>query len=75
MQLGMIGLGRMGGNIVRRLLRNQHDCVVFDADPQAVAPIHKEGAHSATSIKNLIEQLAKPRAVWVMCLLVRLQKI
>ena len=66
MQLGMIGLGRMGGNIVRRLLRNQHDCVVFDADPQAVAPIHKEGAHSATSIKNLIEQLAKPRAVWVM---------
>ncbi|MEY4263720.1 MAG: hypothetical protein RL373_288, partial [Pseudomonadota bacterium] len=66
MQLGMIGLGRMGGNIVRRLMRNQHDCVVFDADPQAVAQIHKEGAHSATSIKNLVEQLAKPRAVWVM---------
>ncbi len=66
MQLGMIGLGRMGGNIVRRLMRNQHDCVVFDADPQAVAQIHKEGAHSATSIKNLVNQLAKPRAVWVM---------
>ena len=52
MQLGMIGLGRMGGNIVRRLMRNQHDCVVFDADLQASVQIHKEGVHSATRIKN-----------------------
>ena len=66
MQLEMIGLGWMGGNIIRRLMRNEHGCAVFVANLQTSAKIHKEGAHSATSIKNLVNQLAKPRAVWVM---------
>jgi 6-phosphogluconate dehydrogenase len=65
-QLGMIGLGRMGGNIVRRLMRHGHDCVVFDANAETVAHLGKEGAKTSTDLKNLISQLAKPRAVWVM---------
>ena len=66
MQLGMIGLGRMGGNIVRRLMRHGHECVVFDANAETVAHLGKEGAKTSTDLKNLISQLAKPRAVWVM---------
>ena len=66
MQLGMIGLGRMGGNIVRRLMRHGHECVVYDANAETVANLGKEGAKTSTDLKSLISQLAKPRAVWVM---------
>ena len=67
MQLGMIGLGRMGGNIVRRLMRAGHSCVVYDADPRAVAALAAEGATPATSLADLVEKLdQRPRAAWVM---------
>ena len=66
MQLGMIGLGRMGGNIVRRLMRHGHDCVVFDASPATVAQLGSEGAVTSTGLADLVQKLAKPRAVWVM---------
>ena len=66
MQLGMIGLGRMGANIVRRLMRASHACVVFDKDPAAVAGLAKEGAVGAESLADLVAKLAKPRAVWIM---------
>jgi len=66
MQLGMIGLGRMGGNMVRRLMRDGHSCVVFDAQPEAVAALAGEGAAGATSLEDLIRKLDAPRAVWLM---------
>ena len=66
MQLGMIGLGRMGANIVRRLMKDGHDCVVWDRDPAAVAALAKEGATGAGDYKDLVAKLATPRAVWVM---------
>ena len=66
MQLGMIGLGRMGGNIVRRLMRHGHECVVYDANPETVTHLGKEGAKTSSDLKSLISQLSKPRAVWVM---------
>ena len=66
MQIGMIGLGRMGANMVRRLLRKGHDCVVFDAMPQAVAGLAVEGATGAGSLQELVSRLAPPRAVWLM---------
>jgi 6-phosphogluconate dehydrogenase len=66
MQLGMIGLGRMGANLVRRLMRDGHDCVVYDVAPQAVAELAGEGAAPATSMAELVAQLAAPRAVWIM---------
>ena len=67
MQLGMIGLGRMGGNIVRRLMRAGHSCVVYDADPKAVAALAAEGAAPAASLGELVEKLdQRPRAAWVM---------
>jgi 6-phosphogluconate dehydrogenase len=66
MQLGMIGLGRMGANMVRRLIAQGHDCVVFDMVPQAVAELAREGAVGATSIADFAGRLAKPRAVWLM---------
>ncbi|HBE93793.1 MAG TPA: 6-phosphogluconate dehydrogenase (decarboxylating), partial [Gammaproteobacteria bacterium] len=66
MQLGMLGLGRMGANIVRRLMRDGHECVVFDTDASAVAALEKEGARGATSVEDFIGKLAAPRAVWVM---------
>jgi 6-phosphogluconate dehydrogenase len=66
MQLGMVGLGRMGGNMARRLLRKGHQCVVFNRNPAAVASIVKEGATGSTDLKGLVAQLKKPRAVWVM---------
>jgi len=66
MQLGMIGLGRMGGNIVRRLMKNGHDCVVFDTNAGAVAQLAGEGAAGAADLAQLVQQLAQPRAVWVM---------
>ncbi len=66
MQLAMIGLGRMGGNMVRRLMRNGHECFVFDLNPDNIKQLESEGATGARSIEDLINKLAKPRAVWVM---------
>jgi 6-phosphogluconate dehydrogenase len=66
MQLAMVGLGRMGGNLVRRLMRAGHDCVVFDANQDAVTRLVAEGAAGATSLHDLVRKLAAPRAVWVM---------
>ena len=66
MQLGMIGLGRMGGNMVRRLMRAGHECVVFDVSPQAVAALASEGAVATTSLEAFVQALRPPRAVWLM---------
>jgi 6-phosphogluconate dehydrogenase len=66
MQLGVIGLGRMGGNIARRLMKGGHQCVVWDRDGKAVAGLAREGAAPAKDYKDLIAQLKAPRAVWVM---------
>jgi prephenate dehydrogenase len=65
MQLGMIGLGRMGANIVRRLIRDGHTCVVFDVDPKAVEALEKEGATGASSIADLVAKLSIPRAACI----------
>jgi 6-phosphogluconate dehydrogenase len=62
----MIGLGRMGANMVRRLIRKGHSCVVFDRSPQAVGELVKEKAAGADSVVDLVKKLAKPRAVWLM---------
>ncbi len=66
MQLGMIGLGRMGANMVRRLLGAGHECVVFDVNAQAVQTLAEEGAIGAESLADLVAKLAPPRAVWIM---------
>jgi 6-phosphogluconate dehydrogenase len=66
MQLGMIGLGRMGTNMVRRLLRAGHRCVVYDLQPEAVQALVKEKAVGATSLEDLVQKLSKPRALWMM---------
>ncbi|HYX30703.1 MAG TPA: decarboxylating 6-phosphogluconate dehydrogenase [Pyrinomonadaceae bacterium] len=66
MQLGMIGLGRMGANMVRRLMRGGHECVVWDLSADNVKAIASEGAVGASSIDDLIIKLNKPRAVWIM---------
>jgi 6-phosphogluconate dehydrogenase len=66
MQLGMIGLGRMGANMVRRLIQGGHDCVVFDVFPNAVEALAKEKATGASSLQDFVKKLAKPRAVWLM---------
>src|SRR5215471_4943282 len=66
MQLGMIGLGRMGANMVRRLLRAGHEGVVFDMSPKAVEELVKEKAEGATSLAEFVKKLSKPRAVWLM---------
>ena len=66
MQLGMIGLGRMGANMVRRLLKGGHDCVVFDMSPKAVQELADEKAVGAVSFADLVKKLEKPRAVWLM---------
>jgi 6-phosphogluconate dehydrogenase len=66
MQLGMIGLGRMGANMVRRLLKGGHQCVVFDMSAKAVADLQKEKAVGTTSLADLCKNLTKPRAVWLM---------
>jgi 6-phosphogluconate dehydrogenase len=66
MQLAMIGLGRMGSNMVRRLLKGGHDCIVFDMSPKAVQESANDGAVAATSLSDLVARLAKPRAVWLM---------
>jgi len=66
MQLGMIGLGRMGANMVRRLLRHGHDAVVFDVSPDAVAELASEGAVGGDSLEDFVAKLSTPRAVWLM---------
>ena len=66
MELGMIGLGRMGTNMVRRLLRAGHHCVVYDLNPDAVEALVKEGAVGSTSLEDLARKLKVPRAIWLM---------
>jgi len=66
MQLGMIGLGRMGANMVRRLLKADHECVVFDVSPKAVEELVKEKAAGASSLQDFVKKLDKPRAIWLM---------
>jgi 6-phosphogluconate dehydrogenase len=66
MQLGMIGLGRMGGNMVRRLIRAGHQCVVFDRSPDTVKALAADGAAGSESMEDFVKKLAKPRAAWVM---------
>src|SRR5262249_47761688 len=66
MQLGMIGLGRMGGNMVRRLLRGGHTCVVYDRSAEPVKALAAEGANGSATVEALIAAMAPPRHVWVM---------
>ena len=66
MQIGMIGLGRMGANMVRRLLRGGHQCVVFDKNEDSVKDLAKEGAIGATSLEDFVAKLKPPRAAWLM---------
>src|SRR5512138_3934403 len=66
MQLGIVGLGRMGANMARRLLRAGHECVVFDMSARAVEELSREKAIGATSLPELVRKLQGPRAVWMM---------
>jgi 6-phosphogluconate dehydrogenase len=66
MQIGMIGLGRMGANMTRRLLRAGHECVIFDMFPKAVMELTQEKAIGSSSLEDLVKKLTKPRAVWLM---------
>jgi len=66
MQIGVIGLGRMGGNITRRLIQNGHEAVVYDHDAKAIATLRQDGAIGAAGIDKLVKQLEPPRAVWLM---------
>ncbi len=66
MQLGMIGLGRMGGNMVRRLIRGGHECVVYARNPDSVKQFEQEGASGASSLEDFVQKLTPPRAAWVM---------
>ena len=66
MQIGMIGIGRMGGDMVRRLLGQGHDCVVCDRDPKALAVMAEDGAKATEKLTDFVAQLAKPRVVWLM---------
>ncbi len=66
MQLGMIGLGRMGANLVRRLMRDGHHCVVYDVSADAVKQLQDEGADGATTLQDFVGKLEKPRAMWIM---------
>ena len=66
MQIGIVGLGRMGGNIARRLMRNGHSCVVFDARAEAVQQLEKDGAAGSGNLEDFVRRLQPPRAVWVM---------
>ena len=66
MEIGMIGLGRMGANMVRRLVRQQHRCVVFDRSPQAVNELVADNAQGAASLQEFVQKLARPRTVWLM---------
>jgi 6-phosphogluconate dehydrogenase len=66
MQLGMVGLGRMGANLVRRLMRDGHDCVAYDRTPATVAKLESEGAAGANSLEEFVAKLDKPRTAWLM---------
>lgn len=66
MELGMVGLGRMGANLVRRVMRSGHHCVVYDRDPAPGAALAQEGAVNVVSLKDLVAQLTPPRSVWIM---------
>jgi 6-phosphogluconate dehydrogenase len=66
MQLGMVGLGRMGANMVRRLMKGGHTCTVFDMSPKSVEELAKEGATGSSSIQDFVGKLQKPRAIWLM---------
>src|SRR3954452_1820579 len=66
MQLGMVGLGRMGANLVRRLMAGGHECVAFDVNPDAVRQLESEGAIGANTMEEFVSRLDKPRAAWVM---------
>src|SRR6202171_3205685 len=66
MQLGMIGLGRMGANMVRRLMRGGHQCVVYDRSAEAVQALVTEGATGAGSMDEFVEKLEQPRVAWLM---------
>ena len=66
MQIGMIGLGRMGGNMARRLTKGGHQCVVFDRNRENVNALVKEGPAPAYSLEELVEKLSAPRALWIM---------
>ncbi len=66
MQIGIVGLGRMGANIARRLMRNGHQCVVFDANLDASLALGREGAASSAALQDLVKRLAPPRVVWLM---------
>src|ERR671916_29854 len=65
-QLGMVGLGRMGANIVRRLMRDGHECVVYDVNPESIKQLQGEGATGGATLEEFVSKLEKPRAVWVM---------
>ena len=66
MQIGMVGLGRMGANLVRRLMRGGHECVVFDSLPAAVDRLVQDNAVGVRTLADLVNKLARPRAVWLM---------
>jgi 6-phosphogluconate dehydrogenase len=66
MRIGMVGLGRMGGNMARRLMRGGHEVVAYATDPQAVAQLAKEGAAGTTAIDDFVAKLDAPRVAWVM---------
>ncbi|HTY85111.1 MAG TPA: decarboxylating 6-phosphogluconate dehydrogenase [Silvibacterium sp.] len=66
MQLGMVGLGRMGANMVKRLLNGGHDCVVYDRSPQTVQELEKDKATGASGLADMVKKLTKPRAIWLM---------
>ena len=66
MQLGMIGLGRMGANMARRLMKADHECVVYDAHPETVQALVREGAIGSASLEAFVASLTQPRAVWLM---------
>ena len=66
MQIAMVGLGRMGGNMVRRLMKGGHSCVVYDRGADAVAALAKEGATGSGTLQDMVAKLQKPRAVWIM---------
>ncbi len=66
MQMAMVGLGRMGANMVRRLMRDGHECVVYDVRAESVEALVGEGATGAESVEDLVGKLTPPRAVWVM---------
>lgn len=66
MQIGMVGLGKMGANMVRRLMKQGHECFVFDMNPQAALDLQADGAKACGSLPELVQRMAKPRAVWIM---------